>query len=1348
MLFKSICKPLFWILLVTLMYQASSSIYAQDPTDVEYYELLRNYYVELANEDSLQQKTLNRVNAKIFDKLDQNGSMTSYRAAMSSTCADICTDPDLADWDYLGPPVYHTSTNVQWNGFVGEVLADERSVGLPTPEQNLLMGTPTAGAWRYDAFASVPGWENKTDALQNAGLGINKFLRDPFDPDYLLAATGMKNQKDYGNALGLIFSDDNGTTWQDFSLSNGPGIDDCHTNVTGIYYDYDQFGQKLPISLHFFITIRRDGAQDQLWRWCAPLWINESQSITFNTHEKIADFTANEDGSFLLTTSYPYGYATRMFRGVEPSDCNPINWTDHTAVIQSAGMDPTMNQEISISDSKSMVVFARTKGNDGDDLYKSIDGGVTWSLRHSSLQLKTSKLAIEYSPATGIVYLGGTRFHAWDDNNAVFYTAPSTAQHADVRDFSIAGFNPAGKEVCFMANDGGVTESLFDPSLGLSSSGISFRPISGDTMPIQQFWGIGITQSCQMNWAAGAMHNNSFLSNGGTVCKFGAGDGGDVEINPIDKTTVYYSINPFIYKDDINNLCSSGFGTLIGRTNQWQFGNPLELHPARPCWVFYGNDAGANPAASLVLYNDCPSAAPAPQPLSNANGNQTGHYLEQIGSIGLTEAKPLQVFVGNRQGSYPAGQSGKLLKIDNFGTGTWEDLSHNTVFPYNQPFTDVTGWMGVGDILVSPYDEDLVFVSMMGTSAGKRVFKSTNGGTTFTDYSDGLPDLPVNAMTYYYNSDDVVLVGTDAGVYYRDNSMSSWECFNENLPLVWVTDLDINYCKNTLVATTHGRGIYQSSLNPLPSFDREHEIASPEIWRDERVLYSDLVVKSGQSLDIIDATIRLAADVKITVEPGARLQILNSDLSALCEDACWDGITVQGNGTVLQTNANQGLLVVSGSTFSYGKSVINVFDGGIVRATGCNFINNRRSAQYLYYQSSNAGGTAPNIGFFDQCTFELNDDYRSNCGSNSPFVTLFGVDGVTFTGCLFTDQRTGLLSANEYRTGIGALEATIRVIQGTGPSNRFESLKAGITIENVQEDNPFSLRIEQAKFSANEIGISLLDVNNESLILKNEIEMGHPLGINSYGIVTKQSSGFTMEENHCWKPSGWPNWTRAYDILNTINPNNPGGSFFPYHLIYNNIAQNADEGFTAWGDNVAASGTGLEFLCNQNFDNQVDFHFLDCIQPQQGSLAQPAGNTFSCGSSTPFVIDAAATNCIDYYQEQGTQCTTFNPTGITINYTNQSPACAYLVSTSEFETAAPRFFPNPTDGQLTIQFAEPTHLVALSIYDLQGKLVRRVPTGQKQNTVTLEFASLPTGVYWVKGQYQDGTGFANKVVHQ
>src|SRR5205823_1031480 len=95
-------------------------------------------------------------------------------------------------------------------------------------------------------------------------------------------------------------------------------------------------------------------------------------------------------------------------------------------------------------------------------------------------------------------------------------------------------------------------------------------------------------------------------------------------------------------------------------------------------------------------------------------------------------------------------------------------------------------------ICIDPTDPNNAWVTFSGYAAGTKVYVTTNGGTTWTNVSSNLPNLPINCIVYEPGSGDRVYVRTDVGVYYMDNSGPNWTAYNNGLPNVPVHDMEIN----------------------------------------------------------------------------------------------------------------------------------------------------------------------------------------------------------------------------------------------------------------------------------------------------------------------------------------------------------------------------------------------------------------------------------------------------------------------------------------------------------------------------------------------------------------------------
>jgi photosystem II stability/assembly factor-like uncharacterized protein len=133
-----------------------------------------------------------------------------------------------------------------------------------------------------------------------------------------------------------------------------------------------------------------------------------------------------------------------------------------------------------------------------------------------------------------------------------------------------------------------------------------------------------------------------------------------------------------------------------------------------------------------------------------------------------------------------------------------------------------TGWASATFTqLTSPraaYLSDIAFSSngeMWVTSSafhGAHVFRSQDGGQTFTDQSANLPDIPVNAITIDPTHPDRIFIASDHVVYRSDDAGIAWTDFSNGLPNVVVGDIIFHVRTRQLRVGTRSRGIWQIQL--------------------------------------------------------------------------------------------------------------------------------------------------------------------------------------------------------------------------------------------------------------------------------------------------------------------------------------------------------------------------------------------------------------------------------------------------------------------------------------------------------------------------------------------------------
>ncbi|HMQ75272.1 MAG TPA: hypothetical protein PKE21_05905 [Flavobacteriales bacterium] len=131
--------------------------------------------------------------------------------------------------------------------------------------------------------------------------------------------------------------------------------------------------------------------------------------------------------------------------------------------------------------------------------------------------------------------------------------------------------------------------------------------------------------------------------------------------------------------------------------------------------------------------------------------------------------------------------------------------------------TAISGVPGLAmtGVVVSAADASTLWAIFGGYTAGTKVFRSNDGGASWSNISGSLPNVPINCIVHVAGSNGAVYIGTDLGVFRIDDGLMDWEAFDHGLPRVQVNDLEVSYSTGELYAATFGRGLWSSPLAEL-----------------------------------------------------------------------------------------------------------------------------------------------------------------------------------------------------------------------------------------------------------------------------------------------------------------------------------------------------------------------------------------------------------------------------------------------------------------------------------------------------------------------------------------------------
>jgi hypothetical protein len=166
----------------------------------------------------------------------------------------------------------------------------------------------------------------------------------------------------------------------------------------------------------------------------------------------------------------------------------------------------------------------------------------------------------------------------------------------------------------------------------------------------------------------------------------------------------------------------------------------------------------------------------------------------------------------------------------------------------------------ISDILMIDND---IYISCYGFNENSKILLLQAG--QFTDISDGIPNIPINCLEYIEDK-EILLAGTDTGVFGYDVHSDTWKKFGTGLPNVIINDLDYNPFTDILRAATFGTGIWQISfsensqtkpqlnftgtIEKCPGTELECRVTNPEtgkryIWQDFEEGESRLITTPG-----------------------------------------------------------------------------------------------------------------------------------------------------------------------------------------------------------------------------------------------------------------------------------------------------------------------------------------------------------------------------------------------------------------------------------------------------------------------------------------------------------------------
>ena len=669
-------------------------------------------------------------------------------------------NPDIAsgNWTFYGP-------NTSAGGYSG--LGRINCIAFhPSLANTFWVGTPAGGLWKTTDGGNT--WTTNTDNLPV--LGISDIAIDYTNPNIMYIATGdgdaaisLSNGGGDTKSIGVLKSTDGGSTW------NTTGLNWSVTSSKLIRRLVMNPGYPLELTAATSNGLWRTLDGGTTWSQVQAGYFMDVEFKPNNTDTLYAS-TYDTGGNAEIYRSIDYGTtwsSVATLAGVVRIDLAVTpNWPDLVDALcantQSglAGLWYSSN-----SGGSFMQYFNGTCSNNllnSDDSAIGCGGQGHYDLAYAISPINSSE-----------IWVGGVNTWRTSDGgsnwflNNVWSSSQTTSVPEVHADKHFIAFHPLNNSFVYECNDGGLYVT--------NDAGSTWYDLTNG-MGISQIYRIGTSATISNHIICGLQDNGSKELYSGTWSDQTGGDGMECIIDYTNANIMYATYVQGQISKTIDgganwNIIVQNNGTGVDEPGEWV--TPYIMHPTNNNILLVGKS----------------------QVYQTTNGGST---WAQLGTIsGITGNIISMAYAPSNTNTIYVASASEIFKTTD-GGGSWSLIRTSTE--------------RITYISVSATNSQVLWITNSGYTPGYKVWSSTNGGSTWSNYSGTLPNIPVNCIVYENGSNSGLYIGTDLGVYYRDALMSDWISFNTGLPNVVVNELEISYSNNKLWAATFGRGLWRSDL--------------------------------------------------------------------------------------------------------------------------------------------------------------------------------------------------------------------------------------------------------------------------------------------------------------------------------------------------------------------------------------------------------------------------------------------------------------------------------------------------------------------------------------------------------
>ncbi|MEL6862945.1 MAG: T9SS type A sorting domain-containing protein [Bacteroidota bacterium] len=690
-----------------------------------------------------------------------------------------------AAWEKSRTMASNRSTTAPWES-LGPLNFSGRTLALafnPDNPNTLYAGSASGGLWRsHTAGVGATAWEYVETGFPVLGVGTIAIA--PADSNtiyigtgevynYEAAGTGAAYRSTRGSyGIGILKTTDGGATWEkslDWSYNQNHGVwairifpdnpDIVYAATTeGVYKSTDagdNWTKVLDVVMATDLLIHPDDP-DLVVVGCGNF-----SSPGFGIYQT-TDGGSNWDK---MSSDLPTAFNGKIMLGMAPSQPNTI----YASIGNGFGF------------------------NDGATwLCRSDDFGINWEVRSTTDYSRwqgwfAHDVDVHPTDPDRLFAIG---ISVWNSNNGGNNLTERASSGLGFDSPPIEGpdgppsyihsdchyvlYHPVDHDIVYIANDGGIHRT--------TDGGLSFESCNGGMQTVQFY--NGFSNSFQdSTFCIGGLQDNGtiFLDGDKTWTRVFGGDGSWTAVDPTDDNTF------FISYQNLNMFKTTDGGQILDWAGPDADGQNIAFIAP---YAIAQSDPFTMYAGASKLYKT-PSAGNFWFAVNNDEELDGNPILSldisaQNSDVVYVATAPLGSQRGNvyvlKDGINPINITGDL--------------------PDRYPM----------DITVDPTDEATAYITFSGYGTG-HVFMTNDYGENWTDISDGLPDVPANAVIVDPLFPNNVYVGNDLGVYVSEDYGTTWSTYQEGLPTaVMIFDLKISPSNRKLRIASHGNGAYERDL--------------------------------------------------------------------------------------------------------------------------------------------------------------------------------------------------------------------------------------------------------------------------------------------------------------------------------------------------------------------------------------------------------------------------------------------------------------------------------------------------------------------------------------------------------